>query len=258
MGHKKNLLVIKREQPLVEARFLERPNRFMVRCRIQHANQTYGKEDTQLDSIVEAHLPDPGRMKELLIPETRIWLEPALNSTRKTRWSAVLTEDPRSGELVSIDSTLPNQLIKKALEHGALPELADWSLIRPEARVGHSRFDFLLASADGRKMALEVKSVTLVQERTGLFPDAVTARGTRHVKELTHLSQQQGWVAGILFVGQRRDIDRIQAAAHIDPTFAQTLFNAKQAGVQIMARRCTITLNEIYLDEAIPVDFTHL
>jgi sugar fermentation stimulation protein A len=124
--------------------------------------------------------------------------------------------------------------------------------------VGHSRFDFLLASADGRKMALEVKSVTLVQERTGLFPDAVTARGTRHVMELTHLSRQQGWVAGILFVGQRRDMDRIQAAAHIDPAFAQTLFNAKQAGVLIMARRCTITLDEICLDEAIPVDFTNL
>ena len=92
--------------PLSQARFLHRPNRFLLQVRL---------EDTGY--VVEAHMADPGRLKELLIPEKRIWLRPASNPARKTRWSAVLVESPNGQELVSLDTTLPNRLIGEALQH---------------------------------------------------------------------------------------------------------------------------------------------
>lgn len=247
--------------PLTKAYFVERPNRFLIHCRLAQSENEAGYEDgaqalTPISSgqMVEAHLPDPGRMKELLVPGNDIWLKKADKPGRKTKWSAVLTQDPSTGAWVSIDSTLPNELIEKALAANCLEELNGWNLVRREATVGGSRFDYLLASPDGHQMALEVKSVTLVKNKIGLFPDAVTARGARHVRELTDLAQQEGWEAGILFVGQRQDMERIRAAADIDPVFAQALKAAHQAGVNILARRCRVTLEGVCLDEQIPVE----
>jgi sugar fermentation stimulation protein A len=251
-----NPVMIKLDQRLTTAQFIDRPNRFLIRCQLQE-DQNHEKHSFHVDAsgqVVEAHLPDPGRMKELLVPGNVIWLKPAIKPGRKTQWTAVLTKAPESGELVSIDSTLPNDLIEQALAASLLDELDGWTLVRREVTVGGSRFDYLLTSADGRQMALEVKSVTLVKEKTGLFPDAVTARGTRHVRELTDLCRQEGWEAGILFVGQRQDMERIRAAAEIDPAFAQALKEAHQAGVRIMARRCRITPEAVILDKAIPVE----
>lgn len=236
---------------LTEARFIERPNRFLILCQLEgeSANDGYAN-----GPVVEAHLPDPGRMTELLVPGRRIWLKPSKNPARKTKWTAVLTEVPESRTLVSIDATLPNRLIADALAKESLSELTGWTLDRQEAKIGDSRFDFLLEDADGRKMALEVKSVTLVQGGIGLFPDAVTARGARHVRELADLCRETGWEAAVLFVGQRKDIERIRPATDIDPVFADTLAEAYQAGVRLIARRCQVTRHSVILDQAVPVE----
>ena len=239
--------------PLTKAYFVERPNRFLIRCQLAK-NEKEDQQGIQPGQMVEAHLPDPGRMKELLIPGNVVWLKKAHKPGRKTQWSAVLTKAPDSKAYVSVDSTRPNYLIGQALAASLLEELKDWHLLRREATVGSSRFDYLLASPDGRRMALEVKSVTLVKNKIGLFPDAVTARGARHVRELTDLAQQEGWEACILFVGQRQDMERIQAAADIDPAFAEALNRAHRAGVRILARRCRITPEGVFLDERIPVE----
>lgn len=244
------------DDELIEACFIERSNRFLIRCQLQnaHGEDRNGTADENGNGpVVQAHLPDPGRMTELLIPGRRIWLKPSHQPHRKTQWTAVLTEVPESGTLVSIDATLPNRLIGKALAKGRLPELSGWKQIRREVKLGGSRFDFLLEATDGRKMALEVKSVTLVQDGTGLFPDAVTARGSRHVRELADLCQEAGWETTVLFVGQRGDITRIRPAADIDPVFAKTLAEAHQAGVRVMGRRCQVTLDSVLLDKAVPV-----
>jgi sugar fermentation stimulation protein A len=231
--------------PLVETRFVDRPNRFVVRC-------TPG---TGSADIHEAHMADPGRLRELLVPGRRVWLRHAPEPPqRRTRWSALLVEAPDGAGLVSLDSTLPNRLIRAALEAGAMTELRDWRLERREVMIGSSRIDFVLRRDDGRRLALEVKSVTLVEEGIARFPDAVTARGTRHVQELERICGRDGWDAAVLFVVQRADALRVHAAADIDPAFARALAKARDAGVGVLGRCCNVTLDHLEMAGPLPAD----
>jgi sugar fermentation stimulation protein A len=218
---------------LREARFVERPNRFLLHCDLG-------------DRVVAVHLADPGRLKELLLPGQPIWVRAAGSPTRKTAWSAVLVQSPDGAGLVSVDTTMPNRLIRAALEARALEEFRGWTLEQAEWTHGRSRIDFLLAR-DGRRLALEVKSVTLVENGVALFPDAVTARGARHVRELGDLARRDGWEAAVLFVLQRDDAHRIEAARSIDPAFATALAEARAAGLRVHGRRCRVTLTHLEL-----------
>ncbi len=231
--------------PLHEARFLERPNRFVVHARLGNGRR------------VVAHLADPGKLRELLVPGRRLQLRRATDPTRKTQWSAVLVESPDSSTWVSIDTGLPNRVIGRALEQDALEELGAWRLERREYTIGHSRFDFLLQRRRGgrgpRRMVVEVKSVSLVEDGIALFPDAVTARGTRHVRELAALRQSGDWAAAVLFVLQRPDAARIMPFAARDPAFAQALAEARRSGVRLLGRRCSIDPDAVTLGPPIPV-----
>jgi sugar fermentation stimulation protein A len=253
--------------PLVETRFVGRPNRFLLRCeaptaRLREVPPAYAARDAPpcppgAADLVEAHMADPGRLRELLLPGKRVWLRPAEpSSTRRTRWSAVLVESPDGRGLVSVDTTLPNRLVHAALLEGTLAEFDGWTLERREAMLGRSRIDFVLARGDGRRLALEVKSVTLVEDGVALFPDAVTARGARHVRELTAIAAQPGWEAAVLFVLQRPDAARIVAASSIDPAFAAALEAARRGGVRLLGRRCEVTLERVMLGEAVPAAAT--
>lgn len=266
--------------PLVQARFVERPNRFLLRCTLPgEERRKGGAGGSELAacgsgeaSVVDVHMADPGRLKELLLPDKRVWIRPAASPTRKTDWSAVLVETPDGSGLVSVDTTMPNRLIHRALQAGALEELAGWTLDRAEFSLGRSRIDFLLRSdpspghhpdsyasahPGARKLALEVKSVTLVEDGVALFPDAITARGARHVRELAEVvgtvdEYGHPWEAAILFVLQRHDAHRIEAARSIDPAFADALACARQAGVRILGRRCRVTHRALELGEPVP------
>ncbi|HBN95160.1 MAG TPA: DNA/RNA nuclease SfsA [Firmicutes bacterium] len=209
--------------------FLERPNRFIVRCRIDDG----GEE-------VEAHLADPGRLKELLLPGAVLYLSPADNPSRKTRWSASLVLAPDGVTLVSLQSTMANRMVAKALEQRAIPDLADWELKRAEYTLGRSRWDFYLEHPQGKRLLLEVKSCTLVQDWIAMFPDAVTERGRRHVQELTRLKANGDFETGVLFVVQRRDGKEFRPAKHIDPAFANALVIAHERGVKLMAYNCLV------------------
>jgi sugar fermentation stimulation protein A len=247
--------------PLHEARFVERPNRFLLRCALPAARAVRepgpagvsagGGSPAHGGDVVEVHMADPGRLEELLLPDRRVWIRYAASPTRKTDWSAVLVESPDGQGLVSVDTTLPNRLIHRALAADALEEFAGWTLERAEFPLGRSRIDFLLAR-DDRRLALEVKSVTLVEGGVALFPDAVTARGARHVKELEEVAGREGWEAAILFVLQRPDAHRIEAARSIDPVFADALADAKAAGVRVLGRRCRVTPRRIELGSPVP------
>lgn len=229
--------------PLEPAIFVERPNRFVVRCRLERGDPA---------NVVEAHLADPGRLRELLVAGARLWLRPADRPGRRTRWSAVLVEHGDSGAPVSVDTTLPNRLVARALESGFLDELGGWRLDTAEWSHGGSRFDFLLSRRKER-LVLEVKSVTLVEHGWALFPDAVTVRGTRHVRELARVAVRSGWHAAVLFVLQRPDAARIRAAPSIDPDFAEALSRAASAGVRILGRRCDVRRDEVLLGDPVPV-----
>ncbi|CAN5682514.1 DNA/RNA nuclease SfsA [soil metagenome] len=215
---------------------------------------------------VEAHLPDPGRLTELLVTGRRIMVAPAATPERRTRWTMALVRTPDNTGWVSLDTTLPNRLLARAFAEAeaedpprdALKELPGWELDRAEATFGASRFDFLLRRRDGGPeggagMILEAKSVTLVEDGRALFPDAVTARGARHVHEMAELAQD-GMPATVIFVAQREDVESIEAAWEIDPDFADAMAEARDAGVRIIGRRCRVTPEGVtLLPEPVPV-----
>ncbi|MEJ2540143.1 MAG: DNA/RNA nuclease SfsA, partial [Gemmatimonadota bacterium] len=180
-------------------------------------------------------------------------IRPAEGAHRRTRWTAVLVEPPHGHGLVSLRTTLPNELIRRALQEQALDEFAEWRLVRTEWPHGRSRLDFLLEDPCGGRLVLEVKSVTLVEDGIARFPDAVTARGARHVRELTELVQEGRMAAAILFVLQRDDGRIIEAARGIDPAFADALADARQAGVRILGRRCRVSMKAVELGDPVPV-----
>lgn len=258
--------------PLVAARFVERPNRFVVRVRLpEDLPAAPGRPPGSHESagaMVDAHLADPGRLTELLVPDVVVWLRPAGDPARKTRWSAVLVDRPGGEGLVSVDTTLPNRLVGAALEAEWLDELRGWRLAAREWSHGRSRFDFLLRSHRGTTpdhdlpirdrpepdhLVLEVKSVTLVEDGVALFPDALTARGARHVRELAEIAARDGWEGAVLFVLQRPDADRIVAARSIDPDFADALEGARRAGVRLLGRRCRVEPDRVTLGARVDV-----
>lgn len=204
----------------------------------------------EVDGVpVLAHLPNSGRLTELLTDGAPAWLIPKHGAARRTEWDLALVE--YGGRLVSVDARLPNDLVFAALRARRIPELARYPHQRREAVVGASRFDFLLA--DGAERCLvEVKSVTLVLDGCALFPDAPTARGSRHLRELAELARRREGAA-VLFVVQRADAATFAANEAADPLFAALLRSAAGAGVLVRAYRCSVNWTEIALKDEIPV-----
>lgn len=229
---------------LVKASFLQRSDRFLVLCRLDHSKE-----------IALAHLADPGRLKELLVPGALLYLRFTDNPKRKTQWSVVLVMAPDGVTLVSLQPTLANHLAAQAIERGGLPELGDWRLKRPEYAHGNSRWDFLLENAQGAQMLLEVKSCTLVNDGIAMFPDAVTKRGKRHVQELAQLHASGGFFAAMLFVVQRADARAFRPATHIDPAFAEALRLAHSGGVKVAVYNSEVDVTAITWGRELSIDF---
>lgn len=223
--------------PLVQARLIERENRFRA------AVSVAGRR-------ASAHVPNSGRLRELLTPGRPIWLAPVDGATRKTAYDLALVEMPEG--LVSIDARLPNALVAEALAAGQLPWAGNGP-VRREVALGESRID-LRVVRDDAPCWIEVKSVTLVREGTAMFPDAPTVRGARHVRELMG-AVNRGEAAAVVFVVQRADALRFRPYAENDPNFAAALLAAQKAGVQIHAYRCAVSAEELYLSAEIPVSF---
>ncbi len=227
------------EGPLIKGRFIDRPNRFLTRVEID-------------GTIVFSHLPDPGRLKELLIPGAELILRPApKGSERKTKYSTVMV--CHEGQLISLVSALPNRFVSEALKEGSLPMFKDYELVRSEVTHGNHRFDFLLKDQNETPFYLEVKSVTFVENGLAQFPDAVTERGARHAKALAELVEN-GQGAGILFVCQRSDANRFAPMWDRDPKFARTLLGAKKAGVKVWCITTQVSEAEMTFEKEIPVN----
>lgn len=180
---------------------------------------------------------DPGRMERVLVPgaELRVSLEDVRGRrTRGTVWLA------RQGRVwVSVVPTLANELLAAALAAGRLPGLAGARTLAREVRVGRSRFDFRLGYR-GRDWLTEVKSVGLVEDGVGVFPDAPTRRGARHLRELA-AHARHGRDALVAFVAQRRDAAAVRVDERIDPDLAAALAEARQAGVRVRGWGCDVS-----------------
>lgn len=220
----------------IYGKFLERRNRFV------------GLVDLNGQQI-QAHIATSGRLWELLVPEARVLLEQSTAPGRKTGYNLRAVE--YNGHWVSIDAQLPNRLLEKALKKKALPPFADCTVLQREPHYGQGRFDFLLQEGD-RKVWLEVKSVTLVEHKTALFPDAPTERGRRHLLHLAG-AVDGGDGAAVVFVIQRGDAGFFSPNRVTDPAFAETLDQAVRSGVQVFAYRCQVDPAGVSLEGRIPV-----
>ncbi|RBW54838.1 DNA/RNA nuclease SfsA [Ruegeria sp. A3M17] len=206
--------------PLIPARLIRRYKRFLADCQLED-----GRE-------VTAHCANPGSMMGLAEPSEKIWLEPNDDPKKKLRYGWRLV-DHENGHFTGVDTSVPNKALRASLEAGEISELAAYETVKPEVKYGqNSRIDFLLTQPGLPDTYLEVKSVTLSRE-PGLaeFPDSVTARGTKHLGELSDMVKQ-GHRAIMLYLVQRTDCDRFALAADIDPTYAAAFEAARAQGVE--------------------------
>lgn len=201
--------------------------------------------------VVTAHCANPGSMMGLNVPGTEVWLSPARNPARKLRYSWELSRI--DGHLVGINTSYPNALIEEALEAGKIPELGGYSSIRREVRYGrNSRIDLLLEAETRPKCYVEIKNVTLKRGPMAEFPDAVTARGTKHLFELMDMVDQ-GARAVMMYLVQRGDCERFSVAADIDPVYGRALGQALEKGVETLCYSCNIGLEAIEVDGPMPI-----
>jgi sugar fermentation stimulation protein A len=230
--------------------FLRRPNRFIAYIDVA------GRE-------VISHVPNTGRLRELLVPGAEVLLSYHPSALRKTEYELRMVK--KEGFWVSIDSQLPNLLAHEAIANDVIPELSGYTNIRREVVYQNSRFDLQLSSPvgyrnDGSSLAagseldcfVEVKGVTLEREGWSYFPDAPTERGRKHIDELIH-AVQHGYRAALLFVVQTESPAGFTPNAVTDPAFAEKVSQAYRAGVEILAYRCKVAPEEVTIIDKLPV-----
>lgn len=229
--------LVKLHAGLVEGRFVERVNRFVVRVVLYERD-------------VLAHLPNTGRMTELLVSGATVYATPVRDRPgRKTSYDLTLVE--YADTLVSVDSRVPTAVFREAVDAGALAEFAGFNVDRAEVPLGDSRIDLLLSGSEGM-CYVETKSVNLVVDGRAMFPDAPTERGRRHLGELA-VAVASGYRACAVFVVQRSDAVEMVPQREADELFGEALDFAVTSGVEARAYRCRVTLQEITIEESIPV-----
>jgi sugar fermentation stimulation protein A len=226
--------------PLIEATLLRRRHRFLADVRLDD-----GRE-------VTAHCVNSGRMEGLVLPGTRVWLEPAAGPQRKLAFTWVAMD--LDGRMVGVDTLRPNRLVRAMLAAGALPMLGRARAVLPEfVHAPGSRVDFRLETARGPH-DVEVKNCHLVYpDGRGYFPDSVTERGTKHLALLA-AGARRGHRATVLFVVQRDDARSVRPSDVHDPVFAEAARRARGAGVRFVALCARPTLEGLEVLRRIPVD----
>lgn len=196
---------------VTRAVFRRRLNRFLIECELERA-------------VLTAYLPNPGRLWELLLPESPVYIADNRDVPgRTTQYTAVAVE--RDGRPVMLHTHYANQVVKHLIDTDSLPGFPGARILRSEVPCDGSRFDFLLSFQD-EPFYLEVKSCTLFQHDIAMFPDAVTARGTRHLRHLADLSHN-GRHGGIVFLVNTPEARFFLPDYHTDLTFARTLLAVK-------------------------------
>jgi len=226
---------MKHPAPPQPATLVKRPNRFL------------GVVD--LDGTeTQAFIPNPGRMHELMVPGTQVYVIPREGAHRKTRFDLTLVE--YNDTLVSIDSRLPNHMLREAIDEG-LPEFKGYRVERAEPIFHDSRLDLKLTD-EVNQILLEAKSCTLVVDGVALFPDAPTKRGARHMNTLVKALEHGR--AAACFVIQRNDAREWRPNEEMDQKFTASLRNAVENGVEVYSFICDINLDTVSILKRVPIN----
>lgn len=228
------------EPPLISATLVRRYKRFLADVVLASGEE------------ITVHCPNTGSMKNCVVPHSPCYLSDSNNPKRKYRYTLELVTTP-DGDLAGVNTGRANALVEEAIRAGVVPELAGYQIQR-EQKYGEegSRIDLLLSRGEERCF-VEVKNVTLAEPGgQGLFPDAVSARGAKHLRELMYV-RAQGHRAVLFFCVQHTGVNLVSPADDVDAVYGQLLREAAGAGVEIFAVRATLGSCEIKLRELLPV-----
>jgi sugar fermentation stimulation protein A len=203
--------------------------------------------DVQLATgeVVTAHCANSGAMTECCEPGRTVYLSCHNIPTRKLKYTWELIE--MSSSLVGVNTMVPNRLVRTSIEEGCVKQLPGYDRIIPEVKAGeHSRLDLLLLREETDRCFVEVKNCTLVRDKVACFPDAVTARGLKHLVELQRLVSKNCRCV-MFYLIQRMDAAVFRPADHIDPAYGTELRKAVENGIEILAYDVVIDLERIRL-----------
>ena len=224
---------------LIHGTLVKRYNRFLADVKLLSGEK------------VTAHCPNSGTMKECSQPGRPVYLSFHDNPKRKLKYTWEMIKMPTS--LVGVNTMIPNRLVKKSIQEGRVEQLNDYENIKSEIKVSDgSRLDLLLTKGENEKCFVEIKNCTLVKDNIAYFPDAVTARGRRHLVELQKLLSK-GNRCAMFFLVQRMDAKTFTTADHIDPAYGKEFRKAKNSGVEVIVYDVVMDLNKIILGKKIPL-----
>ncbi|MDA0839390.1 MAG: DNA/RNA nuclease SfsA [Planctomycetota bacterium] len=223
--------------PLIPGRLIKRYKRFLADIELENGE------------VITAHCANPGSMLGCNRSGSKVLLSKSDNPKRKLQYSWELVKVGRSW--VCVNTALPNRIVREAIEEGKVSELKGYDTLKPEVKYGeNSRVDLLLTFGD-QLCYVEVKNVTLADGNVAQFPDSVTTRGAKHLRELARMVEQ-GHRAVMFFLVNRGDCDCAEPAGHIDPVYAETLAEAAEGGVEILAYRARVGKAGISVKDRIP------
>lgn len=222
-------------------KFISRPNRFIAHIEIEGQEQV-------------CHVKNTGRCRELLVPNATVFVEEFSNPNRKTNFDLIAVY--KEERLINMDSQAPNKVFAEWLHNNQkkckTPLFKNITFIKPECKQGNSRFDFYI-EANGKKIFIEIKGVTLEEDGVVLFPDAPTERGLKHVKELSTLVRE-GYDAYVVFIIQMENVKYFTPNMVTHPAFGYALKSAQEAGVKIIALDCKVTKESIYVNDFVKIE----
>ncbi len=226
-------------QPLKPAKLLRRYKRFLADVELPDSRQ------------LTVHCPNTGSMLGCNEPGLPVMISRSDNPKRK--YPHTLEMVKVGGGWVGINTSLTNKLVREALENALFPELGPFDHIKAEVKTGNSRLDFLLSN--GNELTyLEVKNCTLARNGIAMFPDAVTARGTKHLQELLRL-HEEGHRAALVFCVQLQNVTHFSPAEDIDPLYAKTLVEVTGKGVMVLACQAEVTPTGIVVNRRLPIRY---
>ncbi len=225
---------MKFENRLISGVFVKRYKRFFVDVKIKN-------------KLITAHCPNTGSMQGLLNEGNKVWLSKSNNPKRKLKYTLQIIED--KGSKIGVNTHLTNKIVLHALENNLIKAFGKNIKIKPEVKFNdNTRFDFLIFEKE-YKAFIEVKNVTLVRNaKTAEFPDAITSRGSKHIKELINATKK-GYKVYIIFVVQREDCDHFTIASDIDEKYSKLLFKAVKKKLNVLCYDCKFSSKGIKLNK---------
>ncbi|SCA57378.1 Sugar fermentation stimulation protein homolog [Candidatus Terasakiella magnetica] len=232
---------MKFETELIKGKLIKRYKRFLADVELENGD------------VVTAHCANSGSMLSVKETGATVWLSPSNNPKRKLKFTWEIIEI--EGHNVGINTGLPNKIVEEAILAGQIKELEGYGSLRREVKYGqNSRIDVLLEDDEKPKCYVEVKNVTLRRGDNADFPDSVTSRGAKHLRELGDMVEE-GHRSVMFYLVQRPDCKVMDIARDIDPTYDEELKNALKRGVEVICYQCDVGIDEIKVTTPVPVAF---